>query len=151
MLKVGALRDATPAALAAARTQMEPVVFRRARHVVGENERTLQAAQAIQASDWARVGELMYASHMSLREDYEVSSPELNAVVELAQAMSSAEGVLGCRMTGAGFGGCAVSLVKTDAVPRITRMLGAAYEKKIGRQARIFPSRPATGARMLKS
>jgi galactokinase len=151
VLKVGALRDATPDALMAARRQMEPVVFRRARHVVSENERTLQAAQAIQDSDWPKVGELMYASHRSLREDYEVSCRELDAVVELAQAMGAPEGVMGCRMTGAGFGGCAVSLVKTDAVQRITRALDRAYEKQTGRQARIFSSRPAAGARMLKA
>ena len=151
VLKVSALRDATPATLLAARKQMEPVVFRRARHVVSENERTLQAAHAIQASDWAKAGELMYASHKSLREDYEVSCRELDAVVELARGMGTAGGVLGCRMTGAGFGGCAVSLVKTEAVPQITRTLDLAYEKQIGRQAIIFSSRPAAGARMLKA
>jgi galactokinase len=151
VLKVAALRDATPEALTAARRQMEPVVFRRARHVISENARTLQAAQAIQAADWAKVGELMYASHASLREDYEVSCPELDAVVELAQAMGAEGGIIGCRMTGGGFGGCAVSLVKTDAVQRITRTLDVAYEKRTGRQANILSSRPAAGARMLKS
>lgn len=151
VLKVAALRDATPETLMAARRQMEPVVFRRARHVISENVRTLQAAHAIQASDWATAGELMYASHASLREDYEVSCPELDAVVELAQAMGTAGGIIGCRMTGGGFGGCAVSLVKTDAVSRITRTIDAAYERKTGRQASIFSSRPAAGARMLKS
>ena len=87
VLKVPALRDATPEALEAARGQMDPVVFRRARHVITENERTLQAAKAIQASDWPAVGQLMYASHASLRDDYEVSCPELDTVVEIAQAM----------------------------------------------------------------
>jgi galactokinase len=130
---------------------MEPVVFRRARHVITENERTVQMAKAIQASDWPAVGEAMYASHASLRDDYEVSCPDLDTVVEVAQAMGAAAGVIGCRMTGGGFGGCAVSLVKTDQVPRITRALDAAYEKKTGRQTTIFSSRPAAGARMLKS
>jgi galactokinase len=151
ILKVAALRDATPAALDAARQQMDPVVFRRARHVISENERTLQAARAIQASDWATAGQLMYASHASLRDDYQVSCPELDVVVEIAQEMGEAGGVIGCRMTGGGFGGCAVSLVKTEAVQRITRSLDAAYEKKTGTQARIFSSRPAAGARILKS
>jgi galactokinase len=151
VLKVAALRDVTPEALEAARRQMEPVVFRRARHVVSENQRTLQAAQAIQASDWAKVGELMYASHASLREDYEVSCPELDAVVDIAQGIGAGGGVIGCRMTGGGFGGCAVSLVKTDAVLRTTRALDEAYEKKTGRQANIFSSRPAAGARVLKA
>ena len=85
LLKVAALRDTTLRSLEAARRQMEPVVFRRARHVITENERTLQAARAIQASDWAAVGQLMYASHASLRDDYEVSCPELDTVVEIAQ------------------------------------------------------------------
>jgi galactokinase len=150
-LKVAALRDATPEALDRARKRMEPVVFRRARHVITENERTVQMAKAIQASDWPVVGEAMYASHASLRDDYEVSCPDLDTVVEVAQAMGAAAGVIGCRMTGGGFGGCAVSLVKTDQVQRITRALDAAYEKKTGKQTTIFSSRPAAGARILKS
>ena len=150
-LKVPALRDATPEALAAARAQLDPVVFRRARHVITENERTLQAARAIQASDWPVVGQLMYDSHASLRDDYAVSCPELDAVVEIARGIGPAGGVIGCRMTGGGFGGCAVSLVKTEAVRRITRTIDGAYEKKAGRQATIFSSRPAGGARVLKS
>ena len=150
-LKVPALRDATLEGLEAARGQLDPVVFRRARHVISENERTLQTARAIQASDWAAAGRLMYASHASLRDDYEVSCPELDTVVEIAQAMGDEGGVIGCRMTGGGFGGCAVSLVKTNAVQRITRSLDAAYEKKTGTQASIFSSRPAAGARILKS
>ncbi len=83
-LHVPALRDATLAALEAAQGQLEPVVFRRARHVITENERTLQAAKSFQASDWAAVGQSMYASHASLRDDYEVSCPELDVVVETA-------------------------------------------------------------------
>jgi len=151
VLAVPALRDATPAALEAARGRMDPMVFRRARHVISENERTLQAAKAIQASDWDAVGRLMYESHASLRDDYEVSCPELDIVVEIARAMGKAEGVIGCRMTGAGFGGCAVSLVATDAVLRITRKLDEAYEKQTGKQTTIFSSRPAAGARVLKA
>ncbi len=148
-LNVRALRDATPAALEAARARMDPVVFRRARHVISENDRTRQAAQAIQDSDWPTVGRLMYESHASLRDDYEVSCRELDAVVEMVQAMGPEGGVIGCRMTGGGFGGCAVSLVKTDAVQHITRSLDPAYEKKTGQQAIIFSSRPAAGARVL--
>ena len=149
-LKVPALRDATPQALEAGRARMEPVAYRRARHVITENERTLHAAQAIRDSDWPTVGRLMYASHESLRDDYEVSCPELDAVVEIARAIGEAGGMIGCRMTGGGFGGCAVSLVKTEAVPRITREIDGHYEKKAGRQASIFSSRPADGSRILK-
>ena len=124
-------------------------MFRRARHVITENERTLQAARAIQAGDWPAVGQLMYASHASLRDDFAVSCAELDAVVEIAEALGEAEGVIGCRMTGGGFGGCAVSLVRTDAVRHITRKLSEGYERKTGTQATIFSSRPAGGARVL--
>jgi galactokinase len=150
-LKVAALRDATPAMLEAARGQLDPVVFRRARHVITENARTLQAAKAIQAADWPAVGQLMYASHASLRDDYAVSCPELDTVVEIAREIGGAADVIGCRMTGGGFGGCAVSLVKTEAVQYLTRKLDEAYERKSGRQATIFSSRPAAGARVLKA
>ena len=149
-LKVPALRDATAQMLEAGRTGMDPVVFRRARHVITENERTLQAAQAIQASDWPTVSRLMYASHASLRDDYEVSCPELDAVVEIAQSIGEKGGMIGCRMTGGGFGGCAVSLVKTEALTRITREIDGSYERRAGKHATIFSSRPADGARILK-
>jgi len=148
-LKVPALRDATLKRLRAARPRLDPVVFRRARHVLTENERTLKAARAIQACDWSTVGQLMYASHVSLRDDYQVSCPELDAVVEIARGLGEGQGVIGCRMTGAGFGGCAVSPIRTDAALPITRKLGEAFEKKVGRQATIFSSRPAAGARVL--
>jgi galactokinase len=150
ILDVPALRDATLKDLNAARKRMDPVVFRRARHVITENERTLQAAQAIQAREWEAVGQLMYASHASLRDDYEVSCPELDAVVEVAKTISSETGMIGCRMTGAGFGGCAVSLVRTEAAKRITKTVEQAYEQKTGSHATIFSSRPAGGAKVLK-
>jgi galactokinase len=149
-LQVPALRDATMEALTAAQARLEPVVFRRARHVITENDRTLQMAKAIQAGDWPTAGRLMYASHASLREDYQVSCPELDAIVETAQALGEAEGVIGCRMTGAGFGGCAVCLVKTDAVKRVTRKFEESYEHKTRSLVTIFSSRPAGGARVLK-
>jgi len=149
-MKVPALRDATKRVLTSARGRMGPVPFRRGRHVITENERTRQAARAICNADWPRVGELMYASHASLREDYEVSCPELDAVVEIAQSIGEKGGMIGCRMTGAGFGGCAVSLVNTEAVPFITRKISELYERKTGAQATIFSSRPAAGARVLK-
>ena len=123
---------------------------RRCRHVVSENLRTIEAATALAQSQYERAGQLMLESHASLRDDYEVSSPELDAAVELAQSIGQEGGMIGCRMTGAGFGGCAVSLVKTEAVPRITRHLDDAYEKRTGTQATIFSTRPAAGARILK-
>ena len=149
-LKVPALRDTTVEELEAAQGHLEPEVFRRARHVITENQRTLDAVKAIQSADWRKMGELMYESHASLRNDYEVSCPELDMVVEIARSIGEEGGVLGCRMTGAGFGGCAVSLVRSDAASVITRKIDHAYEKKSGRQAAIFSSRPAAGVRILK-
>ncbi|MGH7971390.1 MAG: galactokinase, partial [Limisphaerales bacterium] len=150
VLQVAALRDATLGELKRAQKMLEPAAFRRARHVITENERTLQAADAIPTGEWERVGDLMYASHASLRNDYEVSCRELDAVVDIAKAISQEDGMLGCRMTGAGFGGCAVSLVKTEAVRHITRKLEDAYEQQIGSSLTIFSSRPAAGTRVLK-
>jgi galactokinase len=149
VLGVPALRDATLEQLQAAKSRLDPVAFRRARHVITENERVLQFARAVQASDWATAGPIMYASHASLRDDYEVSCPELDAVVAIAQELGESSGMLGCRMTGAGFGGCAVSLVRTDAVKLITRQMDEAYERKTGNQLSIFSSRPAVGTRAL--
>lgn len=148
LLGVPALRDATLNDLQSAANHLEPVVFRRARHVITEIERTLTAARAIQAKDWTAVGELMYASHESLRNDYEVSCLELDAVVEIARDMKD-KGIIGARMTGAGFGGCAVCLAKTDTVRTVTRLIDQAYEKATGEQAEIFSSRPASGARVI--
>ena len=149
ILQVPALRDATLDALTAAQERMEPVIFRRARHVVTEIARTVSAARALRAADWPGVGQLMRASHASLRDDFEVSCPELDLVVELAQAIGESGGVIGCRMTGGGFGGCAVSLVRTEAVPQITRQMADGYRKKTGIEATLFSSRPAGGARVL--
>ena len=101
------------------------------------------------ASDWSAAGQLMYASHSSLRDDYEVSCAELDAVVEIARAIGENGGVYGCRMTGGGFGGCAVALVKTDAVEAVSKIIGADYRQKTGIEATLFVSRPAAGAAVL--
>jgi galactokinase len=148
-LKVPALRDVTLKDLEAARPAMDPVVFRRARHVIGENERTLETARAIQNNDWPQVGKLMYASHASLRDDYEVSSPELDVIVEIARKIPAEDGMIGCRMTGAGFGGCAVSLIRTDTLKAIGRKFEEGYETQTGNMPGIFATRPAGGARVL--
>jgi galactokinase len=111
------LRDATPDMLEAvqqsAETAMDDETYRRARHVIGENQRVENTVAALAAGDFAAAGKLMVASHLSLKNDFEVSVPELDALVELATAF---DGVYGARMTGGGFGGCIVSLVKADAV-----------------------------------
>jgi len=108
---------------------------KRARHAVYENQRTLKAVKALQAGDLAEFGRLMNASHVSLRDDYEVTGPELDALVEAAWQVP---GVIGSRMTGAGFGGCSVSIVKEEAIPTFIESVGAAYEKKIGYAATFY-------------
>jgi galactokinase len=149
-LGVASLRDATADQLEQAQGKMDEVVFRRARHVIGEIERTVHAAEGVRASNWPTVGQLMYASHASLRDDYEVSCPELDAVVKIAEGIGVKGGVFGCRMTGGGFGGCAVALVKADAVDLISNRLAAEYRKKTGIEPTIFVSRPASGATVIK-
>jgi galactokinase len=151
ILGVPSLRDATPDALELAKTKMDKVVFRRARHVISEIERTVHAAEGVRASNWLTVGQLMYASHRSLRDDYEVSCKELDTVVEIAESIGLKGGMIGCRMTGGGFGGCAVALVKTDAIDAISKKLAADYKKKTGIEAIIFVSRPAAGATVIKA
>jgi len=150
LLGVPSLRDATAAQLEASRGKMDAVVYRRARHVIGEIERTVHAAEGIRASNWTGVGQLMYASHASLRDDYEVSCSELDAVVEIAAGLGLAGGVYGCRMTGGGFGGCAVALIKAELVADISKKIATAYQAKTGRAATLFSSRPATGAAILQ-
>lgn len=149
-LGVKSLRDVTADQLEKGKAKLSEVVFRRARHVIGEIERTLHAAEGIRQSNWPTVGQFMYASHAALRDDYEVSCKELDIVVEIAEDIGYKGGVYGCRMTGGGFGGCCVALVKADAVDAITKKIAADYHVKTGIEATIFASRPAAGATILK-
>ena len=150
-LGVSSLRDLSMDELKAGRSKLSPTEYRRARHVVGEILRTQAAAVAIAAGDWRIVGQLMYESHESLRDDYEVSCDELDLIVELARGFKgeAEDAVLGCRMTGGGFGGCAVCLVRTDAVDAVTRHIEAEYERRTGIAPAIFSTRPADGAGLL--
>jgi galactokinase len=150
ILGVNSLREATPEKLEENRGQMTEVVYRRAKHVIGEIERTLHAAEGVRASNWATVGQLMYASHVSLRDDYEVSCPELDTVVDIAGKIGSDGGVYGCRMTGGGFGGCTVALVQADKIDSISQVIAAEYEKRTGIKPTLFVSRPAAGAQVVK-
>jgi galactokinase len=95
------------------------------------------------------MGELMYQSHASLRDDYEVSAPELDALVESATEIGIVGGVWGCRMTGGGFGGCAVALVETSAVDAVIGAIGERYRRRVGRDATFFSTRAAGGAHRL--
>jgi galactokinase len=143
-------RDVAQHDLDSGRDQLTDEEFRRGRHVVSEIARTVEAAEAFQAQDWSRVGELMYASHESLRDDYEVSCEELDFLVDAARGIGPSGGVIGSRMTGGGFGGCTVTLVSTEAVDEITATLGAEYEAKTGLKPHCFASRPARGAHVIR-
>ena len=150
ILGVPSLRDAAAEKLEGARGKMDSVAYRRAKHVIGEIERTVHAAEGVRASNWPTVGQLMYASHVSLRDDYEVSCAELDAVVDIASQIGPEGGVFGCRMTGGGFGGCTVALVRADAVAPISERLAAEYEEHTKIKPTLFVSRPAAGAAVLK-
>jgi galactokinase len=150
LLGVNSLRDADAEMLEHACNKMEPVVYRRAKHVISEIERTLHAAEGVRASNWPTVGQLMYASHYSLRDDYEVSCPELDILVEQAQDLGPKGGVFGSRMTGGGFGGCTVTLLEANQVANVSQHLAAEYTKRTGIRPSLFVSRPAAGAMVIR-
>ena len=138
-----ALRDVGPDDLPRHASDLPEPLLRRARHVITEIARTQQAAVALSAGDLARFGALMYASHASLRDDYEVSVAELDALVEDA---SAAPGVLGARMTGGGFGGCAIALVERPRVQDAGAAIAAAFAKRFAREPAWFVTSAAEGA-----
>ena len=140
---VRSLRDVDAARLAAAASVLDAETLRRCEHVVHENERVLACVAALEAGDLETVGRLLAESHASLRDLYEVSSPELDALVEIATGV---EGVVGARMTGAGFGGCTVNLVARDAVGALEAAVEREYERRTGLRARVIPVAPADGA-----
>jgi len=147
---VQSLRDVTPAKLdaAVAAGALDPLLERRARHVVGENERVLDTVTALESGDLEAAGRLLAASHASLRDLYEVSSPELDALVEIATATA---GVLGSRLTGAGFGGCTVTLVRREAVGRLTDAILREYPPRTALTPRVFEVHPSDGAGVVEA
>ncbi|NWI03245.1 GALK1 Galactokinase, partial [Tichodroma muraria] len=136
------LRDATLAELEEARSRLGDEAFRRARHVIGEIARTAQAAQALQHRDYRTFGRLMVESHNSLRDDYEVSCPELD---ELVAAALEVDGVYGSRMTGGGFGGCTVTLLEAEAAERAQQHI----QEKYSGTATFYLTKPSGGAKAL--
>ncbi len=124
----------------------DPVAHKRARHVVGEVQRTKDAVKALKAGNLKKFGELMNASHVSLRDDYEVTGPELDAMAEEAWKI---DGVIGSRMTGGGFGGCTVSLVKDEAIDNFIKQVGEAYERRIGIKPEFYVAEIGDGASKL--
>ena len=141
--EVKALRDVTLELLDRHRTELDEIVYRRCRHVITENARTLKAAEFFGKHDLAEAGKLMFQSHESLRDDYEVSCNELDEMVEIAR---SVDGVLGSRMTGGGFGGCTVTLVKKENRVNFEEAIKTGYKNKFGKDPDIYQFHAADGA-----
>ena len=141
--EIRALRDVDVANLETYQHVLPPTIYRRCRHVITENQRVLAAAKALQSGDADHFGHLMYQSHASLRDDYQVSCKELDLLVDLA---SSTPSVYGARMTGGGFGGCTVNLVRADAAASFQARIAQAYREQTGTTADIYVCQPAQGA-----
>jgi galactokinase len=141
---VPALRDVDEALLASRGAELDPVVLRRARHVVSENARVQAAADALAAGDLARMGELMAASHVSMRDDFEITVPPIDQLVDIVKGTIGAQG--GVRMTGGGFGGCVVALVPQHLVDAVSAAVLRDYRGPKGEPATIYVCRAAAGA-----
>ena len=150
MLGIEKLRDADEDMVEAAKEALGDSHYRRARHVTSEDARTIEAVAAMRQKNWARFGELMYNSHDSLRDDFEVSCKELDTLVELAKEIGSAGGVFGARMTGGGFGGCIVVLIEREKADEIIGSLTTGYRHATDKALSAYVSSPASGARVLE-
>ncbi|MGB2965283.1 MAG: galactokinase [Anaerolineales bacterium] len=139
---VKALRDITLEELEREKDHLGDLLYRRARHVVSENDRVLQAVDALTAEDARRFGSLMNASHLSMRDDFEISREEMDQMVEIAQGQP---GCFGARMTGGGFGGCAVALVDREKIDDFIKNVTKEYQEKTGLDARIYTSFASDG------
>jgi galactokinase len=146
---IESLRAASPASVEAMHGRLDPVVYKRAFHVVSENVRTLAMAASLLRGDLETAGGFMYGGHRSLRDDFEVSCAELDALVEIAQGIGVAGGVLGARLSGGGFGGSTVTLVRAAQAPAIMERLARDYEQRIGSKVTPFLARAAAGAHVI--
>ncbi|MFM9852901.1 MAG: galactokinase [Sphingomonadaceae bacterium] len=144
---VAALRDLSAADLEARRGDLNDVIYRRARHVVTENERTQAAALALQANDLGSLGLLMNQSHMSMRDDFEITVPAIDRLAKIMTDSLSGEG--GARMTGGGFGGCVIALTSAHRVDAVTAAINSDYRSPDGAMADIFVARASEGASRL--
>ena len=146
-LDINSLGDLTPEEFEANKELItDPVQLKRAKHAVYENQRTIDAVAALKAGDITKFGELMNQSHISLRDDYEVSCEEIDILVDMAWKIP---GVIGSRITGGGFGGCTVSIVKNEAVDTFIESIGQAYKEKVGHEAEFYTVDIGAGASRL--
>jgi galactokinase len=145
--KVPALRDVSLSQLEVGAHGLDPLAYRRARHVVTENQRTLDAAKALATHDLRRMGQLMAQSHTSMRDDFQITVPAIDKLVEIVQQVIGQEG--GARMTGGGFGGCVVALLPQNKVPEVRQAVEKQYRSPRGESARIDVCSPSEGAGVL--
>jgi galactokinase len=141
--EIKALRDVSLDQLDKYKCDLTDTIYRRCRHVVSENERTLKAAEFFKDKNLEDAGKLMFESHASLRDDYQVSCKELDYLVDIAKDI---DGVFGSRMTGGGFGGCTVTIVNRDVVEDFTRTINENYSQRFGREPGIYEFQAADGA-----
>ena len=144
---VKALRDLSSNTLNSRRGELNEVAYRRARHVITENERTLEAAEALPSGDLKRMGQLMAESHASMRDDFEITVPEIDAIIDIVRPVIGEDG--GVRMTGGGFGGCVVSLVPKEKTDAIKQAINDHYELRTGLVADIYVCSASQGASAL--
>ncbi|PBD66096.1 galactokinase [Klebsiella pneumoniae] len=139
-----ALRDVTLEQFNAVAHELDPVVAKRVRHVLTENARTVEAASALEKGDLKRMGELMAESHASMRDDFEITVPQIDTLVEIVKAAIGDKG--GVRMTGGGFGGCVVALIPEDLVDTVQQAVANEYEAKTGIKETFYVCKPSQGA-----
>ena len=150
-LGVKTLADLKPSDLDNLSSQLSIVEEGRVRHVVLEIERVRQTVKCLQEGKTVEMGRLMKESHVSLRDDYEVSCEEIDLLVKLTERLGVDGGVLGSRITGGGFGGCTISLIEIEALESIQSFIGTAYQGAVGRIPDFYFTRPSAGARVLDS
>jgi len=143
---IQALRDVTPKQLEAKRRKLPELIYRRCRHIVTENARVLEAERALGSGDFVACGRAMNASHISMRDDFEITCPEVDMLAGLAQTV---KGVYGSRMTGGGFGGCTISLIEASAVDKASQILIDGYRIGMGRDVDIYVCAPSEGAGLI--
>jgi galactokinase len=143
---IQALRDVTPQQLESKRRKLPELIYRRCRHIVTENARVLEAERALETGDFVACGRAMNASHLSMRDDFEITCPEVDMLAGLAQHV---KGVYGSRMTGGGFGGCTISLLEEWAIDKASQMLTDGYRIAMGRDVDIYVCTPSDGARLI--
>ncbi|PDN15865.1 galactokinase [Salmonella enterica] len=139
-----ALRDVSLEAFNAVASELDPVVAKRVRHVLSENARPVEAASALEKGDLQRMGQLMAESHASMRDDFEITVPQIDTLVDIVKATIGDRG--GVRMTGGGFGGCVVALIPEDLVPAVRQAVAQQYEAKTGIKETFYVCKPSQGA-----